>query len=201
MSKKLLAGIFTIISTLLPFSSQSADAAPADNNPSAVTFPGLTRYVDLQAFFSVLMRGTPKKRKFELNGVTYSDVFEDDKEGTWAVAFADMPDMGNPPYDPQKLNQAINEQPNLYVDKIHGKMQSLRAQTKFGHQFREIEGRIDSGPHKGGRFRTNWYLSGKRMFIVSAEGKADWVKSPQTNAFFNSFEVPGGTAAPKMKIK
>ncbi len=203
MSKTLLSGIFALFSILAHLPAQSAGpAVSAAENPGAVTFPGLTRYVDLQAFCSVLMRGTPeKKEQFELNGVKYSASLNEDKQGVWAVAFADIPDMGIPPYDPKKVSAAVNEQPKAYVEKIHGKMQTYRASSKFGYQFREIEGRIGSGPRQGGRFRINCYLAGRRMFIVSIEGKEDWVKSPQSNAFLSSFEVPGATASPKLNIK
>lgn len=205
MFKTLLAGTFALISLLLPWAGLAAGPTPtsaAVENPGAVTFPGLTRYVDLQAFYSVLMRGTPeKKEKFELNGAKYSAVVNEDKEGAWSVAFADFPDLGNPPYDAKKVSVIVNEQPKAYVEKIHGKMQAYLAHTKFGYQFREVKGRIDSGPRQGGRFRICCYLAGKRMFIVAAEGKEDWVKSPQSDAFFNSFEIPGATASPKLDIK
>jgi hypothetical protein len=148
------------------------------------------------------MRGTPKKKEqFELKGAKYSSLLNEDKQGVRAVAFADIPDMGNPPYDPKKESAVINEQQKAYVEKIHGKIQVNRANLRFGYQFREVEGGIDSGPRQGGRFRINCYLAGKRMFIVSVEGKDDWVKSAQSNAFIASFEVPGATAPPKLNIK
>lgn len=179
-----------------------AAAAAAALNPGAVTFSGLERYVDLKGFYSVLMPGTPAKQEpFELKTVSYSAVANEEKQGVWTVAFADIADLGNPPYDPKKISLVINEQPKAYIEKIQGKMQALKAHGKFGYQFREFEGRIESGPWSGGRFRINCYLAGKRMFIVSAEGKEDWVKSARTNAYFNSFEVPGATASPKLIVK
>ncbi len=182
--------------------ADAADAAAAALNPGAVTFSGLERYVDLKGFYSVLMPGTPAKQEpFDLKAVSYSAVANEEKQGVWTVAFADIADMGNPPYDPKKISLIINEQPKAYIEKIHGKMQALKAHGKFGYQFREIEGRIEGGPWNGGRFRINCYLAGKRMFIVSAEGKEDWVKSARTNAYFNSFEVPGATASPKLITK
>lgn len=205
MSKRLLVGMLALVSSYMAIPGIPAAAAPAPapaENPSAVTFPGLTRYVDIHAFYSVLMHGTPeKKEEFELNGAKYSANLDENKEGIWSVAFADIPDMGNPPYDPKKVTAAVNEQPKAFVEKIHGKMQVYRARSKFGYQFREVEGRIDSGPRQGGRFRINCYLAGRRMFIVSVEGKEDWVKSPQSDAFLSSFEVPGATATPKLNIK
>ncbi len=217
MSKIRIAGIFAFVSLFLPQSGLSAGpaanakgpaatakgpAVAAAENPSAVTFPGLTRYVDLKAFYSVLMRGTPeKKEQFELKGAKYSSVLNEDKQGVWAVAFADIQDMGNPPYDQKKASAVVNEQSKAYVEKIQGKMQVYLDYLKFGYQFREVKGRIDSGPRQGGRFRINCYLAGKRMFIVAVEGKEDWVKSPQSNAFLSSFEVPGASAPPKLNVK
>ncbi len=219
MPKRLLAGIVALITAILPLSGRAAEPtsgqAPAQSrrntsppvdavelNPGGVTFPGLTRYVDLKGFYSVLMNGSPeKKEQFELKGVTYSTVANEDKQGNWTVSFADIPDMGSPPYDSKKVSLVVNEQPKAYIEKIYGTMQALKAHAKFGYQFREIQGRVTGGPWNGGRFRINCYLAGKRMFIVSAEGKEDWVKSERTNAFFNSFEVPGATASPKLMTK
>lgn len=223
MSKDHFAGILALISIFVPTSAKSAgpasgpsvqitnpaarpgtpaaQAPAAVENPAAVTFPGFERYVDLKGFYSVLMRGTPKSGAFELNGAKYLSASVDDKDGTYSVAFADMQDLGNPPYDAKKVNVIVNEQPKAFIDRIHGKMQVYRAHGKFGYQFREVEGRLDSGLRQGGRFRINCYLAGKRMFIVSAEGKEDWVKSAQSNAFLSSFEVPGATAVPKLNIK
>ncbi len=133
--------------------------------------------------------------------MNYSTVANEDKQGVWSVSFADIADLGNPPYDTKKVSLVVNEQPRSYLEKIHGTMQSLKAHAKFGYQFREMQGRITDGPWNGGRFRINCYLAGRRMFIVSAEGKEDWVKSERTNAFFNSFEVPGATASPRLNVK
>lgn len=219
MPKRLLASIFALVTASLPLPGRASEPtsgqAPAQStrntspsvdavelNPGAVTFPGLTRYVDLKGFYSVLMNGSPEKKdSFELKGVNYSTVANQDKLGTWSVSFADIPDMGNPPYDTKKVSLVVNEQPKAYIEKIDGTMQSLKAHAKFGYQFRDIQGRITGGHLNGGRFRINCYLAGRRMFIVSAEGKEDWIKSERTNAFFNSFEVPGATASPKLLIK
>lgn len=219
MPKRLLTGVVALVSSLLPLSGRASEPtsaqAPSQStrngssaadavelNPGAVTFPGLTRYVDLKGFYSVLMHGSPEKKdQFELKGVNYSTVANQDKLGNWSVSFADIPDMGNSPYDTKKVSLVVNEQPKAYIEKIYGTMQALKAHSKFGYQFREIQGRITGGPWNGGRFRINCYLAGKRMFIVSAEGKEEWVKSDRTNAFFNSFEVPGATASPKLITK
>lgn len=200
MYKRLLAGIVALVSSCVAMPGIAAGTQV--ENPGAVTFPGLKRYVDLKGFYSVLMRGNPqKKEQFELNGVKYSAALDEEKQGVWTVAFADIPDMGNPPYDLKKASAAVNEQPKAYVEKIQGKMQVDRADLKFGYRFREVEGLIERGPRQGGRFRINCYLAGKRMFIVAVEGKENWVKSPQSNAFLGSFEVPGATASPKLNVK
>lgn len=170
-------------------------------NPSAVTYPGMKRYVDLNGFFSVLMRGTPDKDgQFELvDNAKYSTVSESDKQGKWSVSYADVPGMGKAPHDSKKQSAVIQQQTQAYIEKIHGKMNSLKAHAKFGYQFRDISGRIDGSLEN--RFRLNAYLSGNRMFIVAVEGKEDWVKSAQVEAFLNSFEVPGATAVPKLNIQ
>ncbi|PZM85128.1 MAG: hypothetical protein DKT66_02820 [Candidatus Melainabacteria bacterium] len=170
-------------------------------NPSAVTYPGMTRYVDLKGYFSVLMRGTPDKDgQFELvDNAKYSSVSENDKQGKRSVSYADVLAMGKSPYDSKKQSAVIQQQTQAYIEKIHGKMNSLKAHAKYGYQFRDISGRIDGSPEN--RFRLNAYLSGNRMFIVAVEGKEDWVKSAQADAFFNSFEVPGATAVPKLNVQ
>lgn len=171
-------------------------------NPTAVTYPGMTRYVDLKGFFSVLMRGSPDMSgQFELaSGVKYTCVSEKDKEGTRSVCFADVQEIGSPPYDSKKQSAVIQQQTNAYIEKIHGKMNSLKAHAKFGYQFRDISGRIEGADPKV-KFRLNAYLSGKRMFIVAVEGKDEWVKSPQAEAFLTSFEIPGATSVPKLKVE
>lgn len=216
MSKRLLAGVVALFSSLAGLPGQASGwvaqiaAAPGAavpsttvDNPAAVTFPGLTRYVDLQGFYSVLMRGDPKKAgQFELgNNIKYSAASTEDKQGTWTVGFVDMPDMGQPPYDSKKLSAIINGQTTAYIEKIHGKTQVYKARSRFGYQFREAEGRIDSGPWKDGRFRLNAYLAGRRMFIVAVAGKEGWTKSSPSDAFLNSFEVPGATASPRFETE
>jgi len=168
-------------------------------NPSAVTYPGMTRYVDLKGFFSVLMRGTPDKNsQFELvDNTKYSSVSETDKKGMWSVNYADVQGMGTPPYDSNKQSAVIQQQTNAYIGRIGGKMNSLKAHAKFGYQFRDIRG-TTYGPESSAKFRLNAYLSGNRMFIVSVEGAEDFVNSPQADAFLSSFEVPGATAVPKL---
>ena len=172
------------------------------SNPSAVTFPGMSRYVDLKGFFSVLMRGTPdKSSQFELiDKAKYSCVSETEKQGTRSVNYADLQGNGAPPYDSKKQSAIIQQQTTAYIEKINGKMNSLKAHAKFGYQFRDISGRA-FGPESTGRFRLNAYLSGNRMYIVSVEGKEDWVNSPQADAFLASFEIPSATAVPKLDIK
>ena len=202
MSKRLLAGIVAVVSSLL---SLSADAAPAPGSaasyPGAVTYPGLERYVDIRAFFSVLMRGTPDKgAQFELDGANYSSVSQADKEGTWAVSYADVSTMPGPPYDSKAQSAVIQKQSLAYIEKIHGEMQSLKAHEKFGYQFREFEGRVEAGAGGGKIFRINSYLAGRRMFILSIVGKEAWVRSPQADAFLASFEVPGMAAVPKLNV-
>lgn len=172
------------------------------SNPSTVTYPGMSRYVDLKGFFSVLMSGTPdKSRQFELiDGAKYSCVSETDKQGTRSVNYADVKGNGAPPYDSKKQSAIIQQQTTAYIEKINGKMNSLKAHAKFGYQFRDISGRT-FGPESTGRFRLNAYLSGNRIYIVSVEGKEDWVNSPQADAFLASFEIPSATAVPKLDIK
>ena len=172
------------------------------SNPSAVTFPGMSRYVDLKGFFSVLMRGTPdKSSQFELiDKAKYSCVSETEKQGTRSVNYADVQGNGAPPYDSKKQSAIIQQQTTAYIEKINGKMNSLKAHAKFGYPFRDISGRT-FGPESTGRFRLNAYLSGNRMYIVSVEGKEDWVNSPQADAFLASFEIPSATAVPKLDIK
>lgn len=168
-------------------------------DPTAVTYPGLTRYVDLKGFFSVLMRGTPdQSTHFELSDNTkYTCVSEADKQGTWSVSYADVQNMGTPPYDSKKQSAVIQQQTNAYIAKIGGKMNALKAHAKFGYQFRDIRG-TTYGPESSAKFHLNAYLSGNRMFIVSVEGAQDWVNSRQAEAFLASFEVPGATAVPKL---
>ncbi len=213
MSKRPLAVVVALLSSIVSLPGQASGlveriaaapgaAAPstAADNPAAVTFPGLTRYVDIHGFYSVLMRGDPNKAgQFELGGnIKYSAASIEDKQGTWTVGYVDMPDIGQPPYDSKKLSEIINGQTNAYIEKIHGKMQVFKARSRFGNQFREAEGRIDSGTWKDGKFRLNAYLAGRRMYIIAVAGKEAWTKSSQSDAFLNSFEVPGATASPKL---
>ncbi len=216
MFLRLLAGILAVFSSFFSWpahaapgsgsaaqNSNSAASKPASIvDPSSVTFPGLERYVDIHAFYSVLMRGKPDKgAQFELDGAKYSSLEETDKQGTWAVSYADVPTLTSPPYDAKTQSAVIQKQSLAYIDKIQGKMQTLRAHAKFGYQFREFEGLIADGAKPEKRFRLNCYLAGRRMYIVKIVGREAWVKSPQADAFLASFEVPGITAVPKLNVK
>lgn len=201
MNKRLLAGTLALLNLNLILTMPAfAGEAPVTELPVNVTCPGLTRYVDMHGFYSVLLRGEAKKgAEFVLPGdIKYATVVNEDKNGSWTAAYADMPDMGTPPYDAKKLSSVINNQVKGFVEHLHGKMQVYKAEVKFGCQFRNVEGRIESGPWKDGRYRLYAYLSGRRMFVAVVSGSEAWTKSADSDAFLRSFEVPPTTAVPKL---
>lgn len=206
MTKRILTSIFALVSSLLSISAANGDESkPAvsalTDNPAAVTFPGLERYTDLQGFYSVLLKDGPdKKRIIDQGGVKFSEIVEEGKDGKWSICWADL-QVEEPPMLPTRPTGQFLNHTRTYLNNQIGTAQTDKTDQRFGYEVRTMEGAVAKGSWTGGRFRVNAYLAGRRMFLVCVAGKDDWVKSPASAAFLNSFEVPGAAASPKDEPK
>ncbi len=132
--------------------------------------------------FTVVMREDPRMQEMKASGVTMKMFTIQDRDGAYAVAFADLPIPANEAAG--KTQERLDGARNGMLQNVKGKLTSETPVMLQGrYPGREIRADI---PSMSGMVRARIYLVGPRLYQVAAIGVPSWVNSEEASKFLGS---------------